>query len=280
MEHADRGGVPEVGGERSPLTRQVRGRAAAAILGAMTSDSPRDAIRVGPAQVRTISNFVDASRCRAWVDRAWADQTQWKKRFDYIHSYGRAWYLELEYGMLHVYHAEAAATNALLAGLDGLVPALAACARHLEAPDGSVGLPSRPRWKNLGPYWGEAGVIAMTRGTAGYVHADYEGLSPYPARIFDPATRAYSAVLMLARPASGGHLKVWTRRFLGNERQALEDCPSEVAEYDTGTLALFDSFCYHQIQAAELDESSPFRAVAAMHFLYVDQPHPHWEYWY
>ena len=237
-------------------------------------------VRVGPGQVRTISNYVEASKCRAWIERAWADQPRWKKRFDYIHSYGSAWYLELEYGMLHAYHADAPATNGLLHGLDGLVPALASTARFLEAPDGSTGHPVRARRENLGPYWVDAGVVLMTKGSAGYIHADFEGLSPYPPMLFEASTRAYSAVLMLARPASGGHLTVWQRRFLGNERQNLEGISTTVAEYDVGSVALFDSFCYHQIQAAELSETHPHRAVAAMHFLYLEKPFPHWEYWY
>jgi len=237
-------------------------------------------ISVGPTQVRTISNFVEAGRCREWVGKAWGEPAKWKKRFDYIHSYGSAWYLELEYGMLHAYHADAANTNALLAGLDGLVPALASSARFLEAPDGSTGHPARARRQNLGEYWADAGVVLMTRGKEGYIHADFEGLSPYPPMLFEEKTRAYSAVLMLSRPASGGHLTVWTRRFLGNERMALDGVPTAVAEYDVGTLAVFDSFCYHQIQAAQLSEEFPHRAVAAMHFLYLDRPFPHWEYWY
>ena len=235
---------------------------------------------VGPAEVITISNFVEAGRCKAWLDQAWGQQQHWKKRFDYIHSYGRAWYLELEYGMLHVYHSDAVATNNLLAQLDGLVPALAAAAALMVAPDGKTGLPARPRSQNLGPYWVDAGVIVMTRGTAGMIHADFEGLSPYPAKMFDEHTRAYSAVLMLSKPVSGGNLRVWNKRFLANERQALDGVSSQVAEYAQGTLAVFDSFCYHQIEESQLTEELPHRAVAAMHFLYMDAPHPHWEYWY
>ena len=235
---------------------------------------------VGPAQVRTVPGFVEASRCQRWIEQAWADRDAWKKRFEYIHSYGRAWYLELEYGMLHVYHSDAAATNARLQRLEGLIPALASAARYMEAPDGRAGLPARARTETLGPYWADAGVIAMTKGTAGVVHADYEGLSPYPATMFDERTRAYSAVLMLCKPQSGGDLKVWTRRWLANERAELEGVPHEIAAYAVGSLVLFDSFCYHQILESVLSTETPYRAVAAMHFVYRDDPHPHFEYWY
>lgn len=235
---------------------------------------------VGPSQVTTIQNFVDPARCRKWIDDAWADRDSWKKRFEYIHSYGRAWYLELEYGMLHVYHSDAERTNALLARHEGLVEALASSAKFMQAPDGRTGLPARARRENLGPYWADAGLIAMTRGTAGVVHADYEGLSPYPAMMFDERTRAYSAVLMLCKPVSGGDLKVWTRRWLANERADTDGVPAQIAEYAVGSLALFDSFCYHQILESTLSEAHPYRAVAAMHFVYRDDPHPHFEYWY
>ena len=85
---------------------------------------------------------------------------------------------------------------------------------------------------------------------------------------------------MLSKPTTGGDLKVWTKRFLGNVWAKVDDLPTQIATYDTGTLAVFDSFCYHQILESTLTEESPYRAVAAMHFVYLEQPTPHFEYWY
>jgi hypothetical protein len=241
--------------------------------------TPVSSQTVGPSRILTLANVVPAERCRAWFDRAWAAPERWKTRFEYIKSYGVAWYLEIEYGMLHAYHAQAAKTNGMLAELDGLVPALASTSKFMEAPDGRTGLPARARSATM-PYWVDAGVVAMTSGKAGYIHADFEGLSPYPEMLFDPATRAYSAVLMLAKPKSGGDLKFWAKRHLGNEMQNLEGAPSEVVSYEVGSVQLFDSFCYHQILDSELTPEHPVRAVAAMHFVYRATPEPHFEYWY
>lgn len=182
--------------------------------------------------------------------------------------------------MLAYYHANAKRTNELLRALPDFVETLSSSARFLVAPDGKTGLEAKPRHENLGPYWVEAGVVVMNRGTAGVEHADYEGLSPYPEKLFDASTRAYSAVLCLASAESGGNLRIWKQRVLANEEPALEEGASEDIIYEPGALVLFDSFCYHQITESVLNEEHRYRAIGALHFLYKDAPSPHWEYWF
>jgi len=71
----------------------------------------------------------------------------------------------------------------------------------------------------------------MSQGTEGVEHADYEGLAPYPDCMFDPDTRAYSAVLPLAAPASGVHLRIWKDRCTANEQPAYADDTLQIVPY-------------------------------------------------
>jgi hypothetical protein len=237
-------------------------------------------MNVGPGQAITIAKYVAPETCAAWLAQLEGDRPAWLTYFDFIHSYGRAWYLDIEAGQLNQYYEGAMRTNSALAKVQGLLESLRGAARYLIAPDGSSGLPCRARHENLGPYWSEAGVVRMTDGRAGQVHADYEGLAPYPAALFNQNTRAYSAVLSLFKAELGGNLKIWCKRRLGNEAPDLEDFTVQILDYAPGNLALFDSFCYHQILASQLTEAQSYRAVAAVHFLYVEAPYPHWEYWF
>lgn len=239
-----------------------------------------ESLSVGPSQVTLIESYVSTELCRDWLRQVLENSQEFETRFEYIHSYGSAWYLDIEHGLLHYYHANAAHTNKLLHALPNLIPSLTACAKYLKSPAGETGLPVRARAENLGPYWVDAGVILMMKGHEGVVHADYEGLAPYPEKLFDSHTRAYSAVLSLATGASGGNLKIWKQKHLANEEPNLEEATAEEIAYKVGSLSIFDSFCYHKILASTLDDEHRFRAVAALHFLYLEQPYPHWEYWF
>lgn len=157
-----------------------------------------ESLKVGPSQVLLIDNYVSAELCRDWLRQVLENSQEFETRFEYIHSYGNAWYLDIEHGLLHYYHANAAHTNDLLHALPNLISTLTASAKYLESQSGETGLPVRSRSENLGPYWVDAGVIMMMKGLEGVVHADFEGLAPYPAKLFDSKTRAYSAVLSLA----------------------------------------------------------------------------------
>lgn len=236
--------------------------------------------RVGPSQVLVIDDYVSQTQCQSWLRQVIENAGNLETRFEFINSYGSSWYLDIEHGLLHYYHANSVHTNKLLHALPGLVESLASSARYLEGPDGTCGHPVRARSENLGPYWVDAGVVLMMAGHEGVIHADYEGLAPYPAKLFDPATRAYSAVLSLATPASGGNLKIWKSHKLADEEPDLDESSASEVVYKVGSLSLFDSFCYHRILASKLDDEHRFRAIAAVHFLFLSEPVPHWEYWF
>ena len=237
-------------------------------------------ITVGQSQVVSLPHFATIEECEGWLTKAQADEDFWVTRFDFINVYGVAWYLEIEAGLLNNYHARATETNTKLLALGGLVERLSSVAKLLQSPDKKSGLPIRPRRENLGPYWADAGVVVNTKGLEGQIHADYEGLAPYPQKLFDKDTCAFSAVLSLAKPKVGGNLKIWLERHLGNAEPTLKDFKTQIIDYSVGSLAVFDSFCYHQILTSHLNDAEPIRAIAAMHFLYLDEPYPHWEYWF
>lgn len=237
-------------------------------------------ISVDCSQVIQLDNWVSKEQCSGWLETVILNSDKWETRFDYINAYGNCWYLDIEAGLLHYYHANAKCTNDLLAGLPGFVDALKSSAKFLVAPDGATGLPARARHENLGPYWVEAGVVLMNQGTAGVEHADYEGLAPYPQMLFDPKTRAYSAVLCLAEAESGGNLRIWKEHVLADQEPEFRDSSCEEVTYKAGALVLFDSFCYHQITGSVLSDDHRYRAIGALHFLYRETPYPHWEYWF
>lgn len=114
--------------------------------------------------------------------------------------------------------------------------------------------PALKTWDHIG--W--MVVWCLMQGHEGVVHADYEGLAPYPQKLFDPDTRAYSAVLSLAMAASGGNLENLQEHQLANEEPLL--CDQKVSEvaYKVGTMTIFDSFCYHRhIGVSQLDDDHP-----------------------
>ncbi len=234
---------------------------------------------IGKGAFAQLPNYVTAEQCQQWCDLARRNEDNWETHFEYLHSYGSAWYLEIEGGRLHYYHANAPRTNQMLQELPDLVPTLASVGTVLAGPDGKTGYPVRPRRVAKGPYWSDAGVVMSTRGTLGEAHADYEGLAPHPEKLFDPSTIAFSAIISLAVPAAGGHLTLWPKRVLANECFE-EDSESLELRYEVGTLTVFDSFCFHRIQGATMDDSRPYRMIAGMHFLFIDGPEPHWEHWF
>ena len=235
---------------------------------------------VGANEIIKVEGIADIDRCHDWLRTVFSNTQSWETRFGYIHTYGNAWYLDIEAGLLHYYHANSSRTNALLKELPELVPTLLRASEYMVGPSGETGLPCRFRALNLGPYWADAGVVMMVKGVEGEVHADYEGLAPYPAQLFDSGTRAYSAVLTLAVAASGGDLRIWKRRHLANEEPNLTDDVVETVKYSVGSMVIFDSFCYHQISQSKLNDQHPWRAVAAVHFLFKSEPFPHWEHWF
>lgn len=235
-----------------------------------------------------VDEYASPDLCGTWVSAVLENRQRWLKRLS-GYTYGRAWYLDLESGLLDRYHARASDANALLAStLPGFVEHLARFSEYLVGPNGETNLPTRARRQNLGPYWCDAGIHILGGDAnhpyaGGAPHADYEGLSPYVPALFDENTRAYSAILSLATPAWGAGLAVWTdRRYTADKSPSRTDCrqPPVTLEYRVGTMTAIDSFLYHQIRKGGYSESSPWRIVGIIHFLYRPDPYPHWEHWF
>lgn len=144
-------------------------------------------------------------------------------------------------------------------------------------------LPAIARHERRGPYWCHSGIHIAGRNRGGSQHADFEGLAPYPEMMFDPATRAYSVMLSIQRPRFGGGLQVWPGRLSGSHDDAewerhLQQQPRAL-DYPVGTLTIIDSFLVHRIQPS-FTWGHHYRMVGVMHFLYREEPEPHWEYWF
>ncbi len=222
------------------------------------------------------------------MEHVFASSSRWRAYAGGMYTYGSSWYLDIECGELHYYHALAEHSNQMLAELPDFLEQMRGAARHLVTRDGRRNLPTRARHQNLGPYWSEAGIHllggAPGKSAGGVVHADYEGLAPYPAALFDPRTQAYSCILSLQTPATGGGLELWTaQRHLGNElgiEARFKSRDSVKIPYRTGTLTIIDSFLYHRVRECTFTKKAPWRAAGVMHFLLRERPSPHWEYWF
>ncbi len=243
---------------------------------------------IGPGEWRKIPGYVPADVVAEWAARVLERRDDWTLRDTGWYpaaTYGNSWYIDIESGVLHEYHATAPRANALIGELPGYLDAMRAVAEHLAGPDGTV-LPTRARRENLGEFWCDSGIHIFGGIEAegrGDMHADYEGLSPYPGRLFAPDTRAFSAIVSVSTPLDGGGLDIWDeRRFLGHEPPPDPDDPAPrivSVDYAPGDLVVLDSFLFHRIQRFRVDESS-FRMTAVMHFLLLDEPYPHWEHWF
>ena len=223
-----------------------------------------------------LPEFAPIATCRDWTARIVADRKRWRVQAQ-AWLYGRAYYHDMECGDLHEYHRDAAAVNKLVAKLPAYVETMKRAGGHLAGPGGKTGLPLRARRERLGPYWVDSAFHINARLDAGPVHADYEGLAPYPAMMFDKSTRAFSAVLAVSAPEQGGGLVLWEKRHLADETPKLGE-PVRL-DYPQGMMTIIDSFLYHQIAATTVSRMS-YRIAGVMHFLYHDKPSPHWEYWF
>lgn len=230
-----------------------------------------------------IPNYTDSASCNLWTKHIIGNRDKWKSKLD-AYTYGNAWYLEIETGCLHSYHAEAEASNKLVSALPAYLPTMIDTCQFLAPKDNNgKAYPIRARTVNLGPYWSWSGLHifeANEEVNGGAFHCDYEGLAPYPQKLFEEETRAYSAVLSVAAPESGGGLRVWPRRFLANEE--IPYMPDEEAvdlDYQPGTLTILDSFMGHQIMESEF-KPDQLRITGVIHWLLLDDPYPHWEYWF
>lgn len=131
-------------------------------------------------------------------------------------------------------------------------------------------------------------------------HTDTEGLIATPKAIFDPDTRAYSAVVSIKRTAqhtvnNGGDLTVWKVRLLADElddfykkdgfKVKKEYNPyANTIPYEVGNLVIFDSFMPHVVELFKVKEEKDYRISFVVHFNYRERtevnPFPHLEFWF
>lgn len=236
-------------------------------------------LSVGPRKYLQIKNFVPKETCDSWTRQIICQRSRWTRGIGCF-TYGQAWYLCTELGLPDAYFANAQRANDLVASLPGYREAMVGCSRFFENPTGQGELPVRARRENLGPYWSDTGLhIFETCETRSFpIHADLEGLIPYPPKMFDPTTRIYSCVLSVTAPRNGGGLKIWDEPYFPKGGLVQVQSPGKLLEYETGTLTIFDSFLPHQIQP--FAGPGDYRITGVIHFLYLESPYPHWEYWF
>jgi hypothetical protein len=117
--------------------------------------------------------------------------------------------------------------------------------RELASRAVGASVVGRPRWCGPGVHVFPAGAHVAKNG--GDVHFDTEGLTP--AHVADRAP-AYTLVLMLRPPTSGGGLRVWDVTYAGSDSYEDEDLERThvTCEYAAGDLVLIDSYRLHQIR--------------------------------
>jgi len=221
-------------------------------------------------------SFILPCQCQRWENTILDEMESWVPRLTF-HTYGRLWYSEIAEGDLALYHRCAAESNARVSHLSGFKEAMLQGGRELLPRPLSSGTPNLISRRELrGEPWVDTAIHMLGHAArcSGVLHCDLEGLSPYPNLLLDcREVLAYSSVLSITLPASGGglHIGASTRTGRRNVR------PVDLG-YEVGTFTIFDSFLLHRIEPFECSRERPWRMTGVMHFLY----HPErdvWEYW-
>lgn len=190
-----------------------------------------------------IRSALDPARARSYADGVREAEASWIHDFDDAQfSLGRAWYTHLEQDKSNEYFAGARESDALV---EKHCPGLQDAMRALAAKVVGAPVVRRAGWCGPGVHVFPAHGLVAERG--GEIHFDTEGLSPAQA---GEGVAAYTVVLMLDPPASGGGLRVWDVRYRGSDAYEDEDVarPSVIVPYDAGDLVVIDSYRLHQIQ--------------------------------
>lgn len=167
-----------------------------------------------------------------------AARADWNTDFDGAQfSLGRAWYTHLEQGRAADYFADVARSDALV---ERACPGLQDLARGLASRVVGTSVVAREGWCGPGVHVFPAGGLVSNVG--GEVHYDTEGITPAHA---DARAPAYTLVLMLDPPESGGGLRVWDCLYDDDEDTEREH---ETCDYEAGDVVVIDSYRLHQIQ--------------------------------
>jgi hypothetical protein len=208
-------------------------------------------------------------RAAAWAKGVHAARDAWHRDFGGSQfSLGRAWYTHLEQDKTDEYFRDAAASDQLV---ERACPGLQAEMRTLASSAVGATVAPREGWCGPGVHVFPAGDEVAERG--GAIHFDTEGLTPAHVRDRAPA---FTIVVMLEPPTTGGGLRVWDVLYSGSDfpREGEVERASAIAEYGAGDLVLIDSYRLHQIQpfTGTLD-----RVSATCHAAFVAG---RWETWF
>ena len=190
-----------------------------------------------------IRGALPPAQARAFAEGVRAARADWNTDFEGAQfSLGRAWYTHLEQGRAAEYFADVARSDALV---ERSCPGLQAIARSLASRVVGSEVVAREGWCGPGVHVFPAGGLVANVG--GEVHYDTEGITPAHA---DSRAPAYTLVLMLDPPESGGALRVWDVEYEGSDSHEDEDLerPHVTCEYDAGDVVVIDSYRLHQIQ--------------------------------
>jgi hypothetical protein len=224
---------------------------------------------LGPDGFVRLRQFWDPARCGAAARAVLAAREVWTPDFDGEQfCLGRAWYAHLETDRTGAYFAGADEANARVeATVPGLHAALQDAARTLSGRLAA----QRPGWCGAGVHIFPAGGLCAR--TGGERHFDEEGLTRAQLRARVPA---WSLVLYLQTPASGGGLRLWEAHYEGRDvpTDAQLAAPSVVLLPEPGDLVVFDSYRLHQIQPFGGDEP---RISATLH---AARTATGWETWF
>jgi len=191
--------------------------------------------------------------CALYARGVYAGRGAWTPNFDGVQfTLGRAWYVHLETDREDEYFENVAQSDA---DMERFVPGLAD--RLLAMMSRFVGREVERREGYCGPGVHIFPSEQYVSHHGGDVHFDMEGLAESHV---EARAEAISAILMVQPAAQGGGLRVWDKLW---EDEDTEEDPgsstSDVVTYDSGDLAIIDSYRLHQIQAS----SGPLDRISA-----------------
>ena len=190
-----------------------------------------------------IRRAISPEAARAFATGVRDAKAEWNTDFDGAQfSLGRAWYTHLEQGRAADYFEGAARSDALV---ERACPGLQDVARALASRVVGAAVVAREGWCGPGVHVFPAGGLVADVG--GEVHYDTEGITPAHA---DSRAPAYTLVLMLDPPESGGALRVWDVEYEGTDTHEDDDLlrPNVTCDYEAGDVVVIDSYRLHQIQ--------------------------------
>ena len=181
--------------------------------------------------------------CARWSAAVLAARADWTVDFDGDQfALGRAFYTHLETDRADAYFADAAASDALVERhLPGMQERVLALYRELLAGE----VRRRSGWCGPGVHVFPAAGWLARRG--GVVHFDTEGLTEHQ---LERDARAFTLVIMLQPPETGGELRLWDVLYEGHDEPTPGElaAPSAIVPYVAGEALLLDSYRLHQIQ--------------------------------